>query len=121
MLKVLAPIEAKSLEIVFSKAETTVKIPTKAVIPIAIIKTVRMVRSNCVLIEPKAIRIFSLNNFSIMTNLSRKYVFCYKFVFEVLLFILKSKIFADLISRKLESFKVERTNSLKKSRNKLIS
>ncbi|KRB57664.1 hypothetical protein ASD98_05145 [Flavobacterium sp. Root186] len=29
-----------------------------------------------------------------MTNLSRKYGFCYKFVFEPLLFILKSKIFA---------------------------
>ena len=94
MLKVLAPIEAKLVEMVFSKAVTTVRIPTKAVIPIAIIKTVRMVRNNCVLMEPNAIRIFSLNNFSIMNNLSRKYVFCYKFVFELALFILKNKIFA---------------------------
>ena len=52
--------EAKFPEIVFSKAEITVKIPTNAQIPIAIIKTVKTVRNNCVLIEPSAIRIFSL-------------------------------------------------------------
>mgnify|MGYP000571679329 CR=1 FL=1 len=66
MLKVLAPIEAKSEEMVFSKAETTVNIPTKAVIPIAMIKTVSVVRNNWVLIEPTAIRTFSLNKFSIV-------------------------------------------------------
>ena len=36
--------EAKSFNIVFSNAETTVRIPTKAVIPIAIIITVNEVR-----------------------------------------------------------------------------
>jgi hypothetical protein len=66
MLKVLAPIDAKSDEMVFSNAETTVKIPTKAVIPMAIISTVRMVRNNWVLIEPKAIRTFSRNNLNIV-------------------------------------------------------
>lgn len=58
-----------------------------------------------------------------MTNLTRKYVFCYKFVFEAVLFILKSKIFAgDFKLRKLESHKVEsaNANNQKKSRNKLI-
>ena len=66
MLKVLEPIEAKSEESVFSKAATTVKMQTNAVIPIAIINTVRMVRKSCVLMEPSAIRTFSLNNFNIM-------------------------------------------------------
>ena len=66
ILKVFAPIDAKSEEMVFSSAETTVRILTKAVIPIAIIITVRTVRNNCVLIEPNAIRIFSLNNFNII-------------------------------------------------------
>ena len=66
MLKVLAPIEAKSEDSVFSKAETTVRIPTKAVIPMAIINTVRMVRNNWVLMEPVAIRTFSLNNLNIV-------------------------------------------------------
>ncbi len=33
MENVLAPIEAKSFIMVFSKAETSVRIPTKAVIP----------------------------------------------------------------------------------------
>lgn len=44
-----------------------------------------------------------------MTNLSRKYVFCYKFVFEPLIFILKSKIFAGdfTLSQKLDSYKLE--------------
>ncbi len=59
-----------------------------------------------------------------MTNLSRKYVFCYKFVFEPLIFILKSKIFAGdfKLSQKLESHKVESfyKPTIKKSRNKLI-
>lgn len=59
-----------------------------------------------------------------MTNLSRKYGFCYKFVFEPLLFILKSKIFAvDFkLSRKLESHKVEsvKTNNQKNLKNKII-
>ena len=45
---------------VLSMAATTVRIPTKAVIPIAIITIVRIVRSNCARIEPKAIFIFSL-------------------------------------------------------------
>ena len=62
MVNVLEPIEAKSLEIVFSKAETTVRIATKAIIPMAIMSTVNMVRSNCVRIEPSAILTFSLNN-----------------------------------------------------------
>jgi len=62
MLKVLAPIDAKLEETVFSKAETTVKILTNAVIPIAIITTVKIVRSNWVLIEPNAILIFSFTN-----------------------------------------------------------
>jgi hypothetical protein len=66
MLKVFEPIEAKSVESVFSKAATTVKIQTKAVIPMAMMSTVRIVRKSCVLIEPKAIRMFSLNNFSMM-------------------------------------------------------
>jgi molybdopterin biosynthesis enzyme len=66
MLKVLEPIEAKSDDKVFSKAETTVKIPTNAVIPMAIINTVSMVRNNWVLMEPKAIRTFSLNNLNIV-------------------------------------------------------
>ena len=65
-LNVLAPIDAKSDEIVFSSAETTVRMLTRAVIPIAIINTVRTVLNNCVLMEPKAIRIFSLNNFTII-------------------------------------------------------
>jgi hypothetical protein len=51
---------------VFSKADTTVKTPTKAVIPMAMINTVRVVRNICVLIEPTAIRTFSLNKFSII-------------------------------------------------------
>ncbi|KOP36148.1 hypothetical protein DBB36_15385 [Flavobacterium sp. WLB] len=58
-----------------------------------------------------------------MTNLSRKYGFCYKFVFEPLLFILKSKIFAvDFkLNRKLESHKVESVKpTIKKSKNKII-
>ena len=42
-LKVFAPIEEKLLEIVFSKAETPLRIPTNAIIPIAIIKTVKTV------------------------------------------------------------------------------
>ena len=63
MLKVLAPIEAKFPDKVFSKAATSVKIPTKAVIPMAIMSTVKMVRSICVLMEPKAIRTFSLRSF----------------------------------------------------------
>src|SRR6218665_2592374 len=64
-LKVFAPIEAKSDESVFSRAAVNVKMPTKAQIPRPMINTVRIVRSNCVLIEPIAIRTFSLNNFSI--------------------------------------------------------
>ena len=67
MEKVLAPIEAKSEDKVFSKAETTVRIPTKAVIPMAIINTVRVVRNNWVLMEPKAIRTFSRNNLNIVS------------------------------------------------------
>ena len=61
-----------------------------------------------------------------MTNLSRKYGFCYKFVFEAVLFILKSKIFAGdfKLSRKLEGHKVLKAkcqkSTIKKSRNKLI-
>ena len=70
---------AKLEDKVFFNAETTVRIPTNAVIPIAIIKIVRMVLNNCVLIEPSAIRIFSLVNLNIISNLSRKYDFCYKF------------------------------------------
>ena len=66
MLNVLAPIEAKSEDNVFSKAETTVRIPTKAVIPMAIINTVRMVRNNWVLMEPVAIRTFSRNSLNIV-------------------------------------------------------
>lgn len=66
MLKVLDPIEAKSEDSVFSKAETTVRIPTKAVIPIAIINTVSMVRNNWVLMEPNAIRTFSRNSLNII-------------------------------------------------------
>jgi hypothetical protein len=46
MLKVFEPIEAKFVDNVFFKADTTVKIPTNAVIPIAIIKIVSMVRNN---------------------------------------------------------------------------
>jgi hypothetical protein len=43
-------------------ASIAVKIPTSAMIPIAIIKTVRVVRSNWVRIEPNDILIFSLMN-----------------------------------------------------------
>ena len=39
---------------------------TKAVIPMAMIKTVKIVRSNCVLIEPVAMRIFSLSNLNMV-------------------------------------------------------
>jgi hypothetical protein len=55
MLNVLEPMETKLLDIVFSSAATTVKIHTKAVIPMAMIKTVRIVRNNCVLMDPRAI------------------------------------------------------------------
>ena len=65
-LNVFAPIDAKSEDIVFSSAETTVRMLTKAVMPIAIISTVRTVLNNCVRMEPSAIRIFSLNNFNII-------------------------------------------------------
>jgi hypothetical protein len=51
---VFDPIDAKSEDMVFS-AETTVRIPTKAVIPIAIINTVSEVRNIWVLMEPAAI------------------------------------------------------------------
>ena len=66
MEKVLAPIEAKLLVNFFSKAAITVKITTKAMIPMAIINTVRVVRNNWVLMEPKAIRTFSRNNLNIV-------------------------------------------------------
>ena len=82
MLKVLAPIDAKSEEIVFSKAETTVRILTKAVIPIAIINTVRTVLNNCVLMEPNAIRIFSLNNFNIIAVWHENTIFVTNFLFK---------------------------------------
>ena len=89
MLKVLEHIEAKLVDKVFFKAETTVNIPTNAVIPIAIIKIVSMVRNNCVRIEPRAIRIFSTVNLNIISNLTRKYNFCYKFTLERVLFSIK--------------------------------
>jgi hypothetical protein len=62
----LEPIEAKSLLIVFSKALTALKIPTKAVIPMAIIKTVSVVLRIWLLIESKAILIFSFNSGNII-------------------------------------------------------
>jgi hypothetical protein len=48
-IKVLDPID--EVEEWCSRAETTVKTPTKAVIPMAIINTVRVVRNICVLME----------------------------------------------------------------------
>ena len=66
MLNVLEPIEAKSVDKVFSNAATTVKMHTSAVIPIAIINTVKMVRRSCVLIELSAILTFSLKSFSMI-------------------------------------------------------
>ena len=57
----LAPIEVKSLVIVFSKALTALKIPTSAVIPMAIIRTVKIVLKSCVLILSNAILTFSRN------------------------------------------------------------
>jgi hypothetical protein len=65
---VLEPIEAKLEFKVFSRAETIVKIATKAVIPIAIIMMVSTVRKICVRIEPKAILIFSLNTLVIIST-----------------------------------------------------
>jgi hypothetical protein len=50
---------------------------------------VRMVRNNWVRIEPRAIRIFSIVNLNIISNLTRKYNFCYKFALERLLFSIK--------------------------------
>jgi hypothetical protein len=46
MLKVLAPMLLKLSVMEFFMASMEVKIPTKAVMPTAIIITVRMVRSN---------------------------------------------------------------------------
>ena len=59
---------AKFPEIEFSKASTALKIPTNDQIPIPIITMVSMVLSSWVLIESKAISIFSLNNPSMNGN-----------------------------------------------------
>jgi hypothetical protein len=62
MLNVLEPIDAKLEFKLKSIAVTTVKIPTKAVMPRAIIIMVNIVRKSCVRIEPNAIFTFSLIN-----------------------------------------------------------
>ena len=79
--------DAKLVDNVFFKAETTVNIPTKAVIPMAIINMVSMVRSNCVRMDPMAILIFSEINVNILKSLRRNYAFCNKFGNEVVIFI----------------------------------
>ena len=63
------PLEESSLEEIKQQFETNVFgviRTTKAVIPIAIINTVSMVRNNWVRTEPIAILTFSLNKFSIV-------------------------------------------------------
>lgn len=102
MLKVLAPIEAKSDEMVFSKAETTVRMPTRAVIPMAIMSTVRMVRSNCVFTEPIAIRTFSLNNCSIILICHEITIFVTSLFLGGIIYF-KNKIFAgEIRSKRIE-------------------
>ena len=59
MEKVFAPIKANSLVIEFFIESIAVKIPTNAVIPTAIIITVKIVLNKLLRIESKAIRIFS--------------------------------------------------------------
>jgi hypothetical protein len=62
MVNVLAPIPAKLLLIENLSASIAVRIPTKAQIPIAIIRAVRIVRMAFALIEEKATFIFSENS-----------------------------------------------------------
>jgi hypothetical protein len=59
MEKVLAPITANSLVIEFFIESIAVKIPTKAVIPTAIIITVSVVRKRLLFTEEKATLRFS--------------------------------------------------------------
>ena len=94
MLKVLEPIEAKSVDKVFSNAATTVKMQTNAVIPMAIISTVKMVRSSCVRMELKAILTFSLNSCSMMRVCHEFTIFVTSFFLSRIIYF-KNRIFAE--------------------------
>lgn len=61
MVNVLAPILVKLLLIEPLIPSMAVNIPTKAIIPKAIMSTVKVVRSNCALMELSASLIFSIN------------------------------------------------------------
>jgi hypothetical protein len=62
MAKVFAPIMEKLLLIACFMASMEVRIPTNAVIPMAIIIIVSMVRNNCPRMEDKAIPRFTLKS-----------------------------------------------------------
>jgi hypothetical protein len=61
MVKVLAPIRLKDSVRLILMESMAVRIPTRAIIPKAMIKTVSMVLSKLVLIDFNAIRKFSKN------------------------------------------------------------
>ena len=68
MVKVFAPILVKLLLIDCFMESMAVKMPTNAVIPMAIISTVNTVRSNWLLIEERDILIFSVNRLAIYVS-----------------------------------------------------
>ena len=62
IVKVFAPTELKLLFIEFFIPSIAVRIPTKAAIPTAMIRTVKIVRNNWLLTVESAIIIFSFKN-----------------------------------------------------------
>jgi hypothetical protein len=61
MVKVLAPIRLKDSVRLFFMESIAVRMPTRAIIPKAMMKMVRMVLSKLVLMDFRAILTFSLN------------------------------------------------------------